>query len=50
MATVECVIPESVLRSGLVENLWLRDANWPGVRVIEMPLEKCLLVRDPKIP
>ena len=47
---LEALIPEAVVESGDTERLWIRDARWPGVRVVEMPLSRCLLAKDGESP
>ena len=39
---VEAVIPQQRLDTQAVDDLWVRDAGWTGVRVDETPLSRCL--------
>ena len=48
--TVEAVLPEAVLQSGQADGLWIRDAGWPGVRVVESPLDLGLLPGESHSP
>ena len=43
-------MPEVVVSSGQTERLWVRDAGWSGVRVVEAPLDKCLLSQETDSP
>ena len=50
LQVIEAVVPNVVVDSGSLDSLWVRDGGWPGVCVVETPLEKCLLARDSDSP